>query len=247
MKEWQRHPFPTEEEVREWYDDPKCDFNLGFLCGAPSGLVAIDIDSAGGRTLLQAISHELAHVTWQYRTGKGSRILYRCSGAIGSVVVRRGREQLEILGDGRQSVLPPSMHPTGVRYEWVHGYTPLTLGRPADAPDWLLARVGQAIEISSDSRTHEINWQEMISNRIDKGTRDNTLTQLAGHLFAPQSLPPEEVYLWLSIINKERCKPPLPERDVRRIVKSISKRVDDEIEDFTDKYNITLEAVSGEV
>jgi hypothetical protein len=139
------------------------------------------------------------------------------------------------------------MHPTGVRYEWVHGYTPLTLGRPADAPDWLLARVGQAIEISSDSRTHEINWQEMISNRIDKGTRDNTLTQLAGHLFAPQSLPPEEVYLWLSIINKERCKPPLPERDVRRIVKSISKRVDDEIEDFTDKYNITLEAVSGEV
>lgn len=245
MKEWQHHPMPTETEVEEWYDDPKCRFNLGFLCGSHSNIVAIDIDSAESKRFLEEIASTSAFVTWQYITGNGSRILYRASGLVGSSIVKDGNRSLEILGDGRQTVAPPSIHPNGNSYEWVAGYNPKTLKRPASIPPWLSKLLTQRVEIDTQKSERE-GWKPLIVNDIHKGTRDNTLAQLAGHLLAPQSLPTEEVYEWLKLMNQVRCKPPLSDKDVQRIVNSISKREDSEdIKDLTN-HDVTYEELSGE-
>jgi len=226
MKGWQNHDTPTEEEVRGWYEDPKCRFNLGFLCGKRSFLIAIDVDSDDSLEMLREESGEAIWATWQYRTGRGFRILYRMPGGMDSAksyILTRGKVSLEILGDGRQSVLPPSLHPSGVNYEWIEGFSPKNFGEAAIAPDWLVKLGERVVSIGSGEERSE-DWSNTLKCDIPQGTRDTNLTRIAGHLFAPQCLPHQEVYEILLSLNKTRCKPPLPDSDIRKIVKSIGQR-----------------------
>ena len=241
MGGWQDHEQYTLDQWQEWIDYDS-DINIGFLTGAASGLLCLDIDEAEAEGILDECGIEGWRGTWRYETGRGFRLLFRYGQASSSTVISRGGTHFEVLGDGRQSVLPPSVHPNGRSYRWVEGLTPRD-GRPVDADGWFARLVTQDV-ITSDRE----DWTKNIQLAAQKGNRNNTLTRLAGHLLNPCPMPAEEAYIWLSLYNQHNCHPPLSDREIRSIITSISKKEaaaeaqrDREVREIMKQYGLTYD------
>ncbi len=143
---WQTAQPPTPGAVAGWLAAPHgLRANLGCLTGR--GLAWLDIDGEQGETDLRALLGPTPPPTWEYRRGAGSRrLVYRVDGMqrIPTVGGDAGHQGLRIMGDGGQCVLPPSLHASGQRYEWVPGRMPKD-GPPAAAPAALLERLKAAL------------------------------------------------------------------------------------------------------
>lgn len=122
--------------VRAWWRRWP-DANIGLATGRPSGVVVLDVDPRnGGDEALLALPPLPATV--ECLTGGGGRHVYfrwpgfevRCrSNAFGP--------GLDMKGDGGYVLLPPSVHPSGRRYEWELS-SHLDEVPIAAMPDWLL-------------------------------------------------------------------------------------------------------------
>lgn len=92
---------------------------LAGRTGAPSGVVAVDIDPRHGGQ----VNRELMPRTAYVRTGSnppGLHLDYRHPGVCVPNSVGRLGPGVDVRGDGGYVVLPPSVHPrTGRPYEWV--------------------------------------------------------------------------------------------------------------------------------
>lgn len=98
----------------------KPDDNIGGLWGEPSGwIVDVDLD---WDEAIDFASHFLPETfTYGRRTRPDSHYLFRCKGAEGyKRILKSGEVIVEIRSTGSQSVLPPSMHPDGERYQIDH-------------------------------------------------------------------------------------------------------------------------------
>ena len=219
LENWQNHGLVTPVQWETWKEEheyKKC--NIGFLTGSPSSIIAVDIDSKEGFDLFLEVSESTkAPETWSFRTAKGWRFCYRYCGRAKSLNVESDGSRFEILADKKQTVAPPSVHPSGTTYEWIKlpKYTEIAV-----APEWLIS-----IEPTSSSNIPG-PWEEIHEEEIavPAGNRNEFLTKLAGHLLAPSALPPNEVLIWLRLFNEKKCNPPLPENEIKTIVKSISRR-----------------------
>ena len=118
MKNWtdftKRHP--TIIELSRWMKWP--DAGVGVLLGGVSGIVALDYDEASPEQAV-AITAALGPSPVMKRGARGFTAFYRHSGEASQVWRRDGSTIVELLSTGRQTVLPPSIHPTGIRYEWM--------------------------------------------------------------------------------------------------------------------------------
>lgn len=226
MDGWQDHPQFSIGRWAEWVDYDSS-INIGVLCGQPSGLLLIDIDNDGALHEYLRLHKGRKERPWEFRTGKGKRYLFRHrqgTVARSTKLLSRSGDYLEILGDGRQSVLPPSCHPSGRNYEWVSGNTPRDY-RADEAPEW--AASGEAVQGDvAAGGPNETNWQDLVGSPIKEGGRNNTLAKLCGHLLAPQPLPPPEVRLWMNAYNIAFCKPKLSDEELNHIINSITRRED---------------------
>jgi hypothetical protein len=213
---------PEYEDVAGW-PELRHEFNVGFLCGSPSRLLCIDIDSEEGFEVLRQVSEEDTWETWQYETGNGRRILYRMPKGMefapSMKVTREDGAFFEILGDGRQSVLPPSLHVNGSRYKWLRGAEPKTVDEPAIVPDWLLLLQPQ---LTQDYE--EIDYEKTVATGTKEGARNETIARLVGHMLAPAPIPIKEVYGWMRLYSEHRCHPPLDDSELKTIISSIYRR-----------------------
>ncbi|KAF0194373.1 MAG: hypothetical protein FD169_1842 [Bacillota bacterium] len=145
QKNWQNNDIPTDNEINTMLKKyPTC--NMGLVTGVKSGVVALDIDGNGGEELLADLSCGNLPDTWEYKTpGGGRRLLYGLPQGASAYshrypVPNGNHEELALMGDGQQVVLPPSIHPNGEQYNWLRGHEPWEIDL-VDAPDWLLNRM----------------------------------------------------------------------------------------------------------
>jgi hypothetical protein len=105
-----------EHQVQAWWSLTP-DANVGLVPG-PSGLVIIDIDGPEGEE--HARSYGLHAIkTLSVTTGRAERgrhLYFRHPGFL--VSNRSLAPHLDVRGDKGYVLLPPSVHPTGRRYEW---------------------------------------------------------------------------------------------------------------------------------
>lgn len=204
-------------EIDVWYRRWP-DANVGIVTGAVSGLVVVDVDPRhGGLDSLAQIEREHGPLprTAEVATGGGGRHLY--FGHPGGTLHNRAglRPGLDVRADGGCVVAPPSVHPSGRRYEW--RIAPQH-ARLADLPAWLWAPAPPG-ERPSHSLAH---WRQLVREGVDEGARNATLASLAGHLLWHQvdaAVALELLIAW----NRMRCRPPLPDDEVARVVQSIAR------------------------
>jgi hypothetical protein len=192
------------------------DANVGIATGKKSNIVAIDIDlQHGGEETLRAMEECQGPLplTPETITGNGGRHVFFRYPAEGTIKNSAGKlgPGIDVRGEGGYVVAPPSIHTTGHRYTWEIEHLlediPLT-----GLPIWLLEQLLlPTIKPTADT-----------AHTIPKGSRNATLTSLAGTMRRP-GMTRSEVLAALEVVNRERCVPPLTVEEVCRIVDSISR------------------------
>ena len=207
------------DEIDRWFERWP-DANVGIVTGRISGLVVVDIDARhGGPDSVAALEarHGALPATVEVLTGGGGRHLYYAHP--GPVVPNRVAMHpgIDLRGDGGCVVAPPSVHPSGRRYEWVAGRDPDR--QPLAWPPVHFFGRGAAQALPGHSLSH---WRRLVREDIVPGQRNNTIASLTGHLLrhaVDVEVARELMLAW----NRSHCRPPLPDDEVAQVVASIAR------------------------
>lgn len=127
----------------------------------------------------------------------------------------RLRPDLEIrTGPGAQQVVPPSIHPSGVPYQWAMGTPERWIHRLPPAPeDWILSQ-SPSVALSGPGGT---GWDV-----IEEGGRDDFLIAVGGLLRA-KGMGVGGIRRALAAVNQAVCHPPKTAADIERIATSAGR------------------------
>ena len=221
--------------------------NVGIVTGEISNLIVLDVDPKhGGDDSLAELERRFGALpeTVEARTGGGGRHLYFAHpGGFAHVpekwmpVFRTGhapthevpnraglRQGIDLRGDGGYIVAPPSLHPSGQLYAWAPGRSPEEMA-PAALPRWLLfagAFAGSFAGNAPRARRSLADWRRLVEEGVPEGERNTTIASLTGHLLwhgVDSQVALELMLAW----NRLRCRPPLDDEEVARVVASITK------------------------
>lgn len=228
---WNTRATTTVAEFTKWYMRNKY-INIGLPLGQASGLVGIDIDGEHGEEMLAQWSGGDLPDTWEFSTGNGRRLLYRIPAGMKTKKFKSAGEgahqELAILCDGQQTVIPPSIHVNGTLYLWKTGRSPGTM-TIANAPDWVLVRIVEEVEEVEVDLENEppplkpIVKPEEWTTPVAEGQRNNQLTKLAGSLLG-RGHEPEKVLEELKKWNQKFCVPPLAEVEIEKMVSTLGAK-----------------------
>jgi len=119
IKNWQdfSYKLPPDHLMDEWIDR-FANSNIGIVLGSASGLVAFDMDCED-KNILDKIYKLVPLSPLEKKGKKGFTRFYRYDGEASQSINHEGIRIADFLSEGRQSVLPPSVHPeTKKPYVW---------------------------------------------------------------------------------------------------------------------------------
>jgi len=117
MGDWTRFSkrLPTDKELEYWYTFP--DAGIGVVLGPVSNLVCVDRDyDFKGQDALDAL---IPYSPIAKKGEKGWNRFYQYNGERSCSFDVGGARVLDVLAEGRQTVVPPTMHPSGCHYVWI--------------------------------------------------------------------------------------------------------------------------------
>lgn len=193
--DWKKyqHEAPTGDELANW---DSSNFNVCIVTGAASGIVVLAVDSPEAQMLVDSLK---LPPTPTVRTARGLHLYFKHSGYDVRNGVNIGGVKLDVRGDGGYVVGPGSLHPTGVRYDWIISPAEIDF---APFPEQLTALLNtkkkqqQTIAPSADSTTlvsTGINGLDrFLSDEFDeaqcqiaaatKGDRNDTLFKMSARM-----------------------------------------------------------------
>jgi hypothetical protein len=134
-------------------------------------------------------------------------------------------------GPGAQCAVPPSVHPSGRRYEW--------LGPPVDESSWWEIPPAPSDFLRGVKHVRASGGAvEGWSVVLEGEGRDNRMTSLAGFLHRYWRVADATLREILAAANQIVCVPPLPASALDRIARSVSR--------YKDAPVYTIEVVDGE-
>lgn len=204
-------------QIRDWWRETP-DANIGLWPGR-SNLLVIDIDGPEGEDTARALGI-LAEPTLIVTTGRpeGGRHLYFRHPGFNVSNCNIGRK-LDVRGDAGYVILPPSVHPSGKKYQALGKLTEIR-ELPPDALEAIRrAQLGILRSDEHRSAARDIALQETIGD----GERNNTLTRYAGRLLA-KGMTEEETLSLVSSMNRDKCSPALPQSEVNALVANIGAK-----------------------
>lgn len=211
----------NETTIRQWWTEhPSA--NIGIATGKPSGLLVVDVDPRhGGDEALHELEAQQGPLpdTVESQTGGGGRhILLSYPG----YVVKSGTNALgpglDVKSGGGYIVAPPSVHPSGRRYEWEASSHPDEV-EIAEAPAWMLAM------LKTEANGNSPKEPFAVPEKIHDGERNVTLYRLARSLKA-RGLSYAAILAALRAENVARCTPPLDDSEVEKIARHAHGQAD---------------------
>ena len=209
IKDWPTKASNDEGIIDQWFLEWP-DANIGVVTGAISGIFVLDIDPRNnGQETLEKLEQQhgrLPETLTSNTGGGGQHRLFKYPEGI-KIKSTKIPDGIDVQSDGKFIVLPPSIHSSGNKYEWVDDTTPI-----AEAPEWLVDLINKPKKVG-------VNPTDV--QKISLGERDDTLASMAGKLHS-QNLPKESISKILHHINETKCNPPLDAGQVDKIVDSIT-------------------------
>jgi hypothetical protein len=133
--EWGEFEHDKRTRARWWHADEHA--NASLLTGRRSGVVVGDVDPRHGGRLATLWERGWSRETVVARTGGGGYHVYAECPPGGLASVDAYAEGIELKADGKQVIIPPSLHIDHRRYRWVAGHSPRQIG-VARLPDAVL-------------------------------------------------------------------------------------------------------------
>jgi hypothetical protein len=202
----------SREELASALDGTKLNIAIALNQG---GLIDAECDTQEGEAALLVMFGGGIPPTPTWRSKRGLHRLFRrppglpekAKVEINGIEFRIGN------GRGALSVVPPSVHPDGPRYEWLQDLSIYEV-EPTELPEVVVARLRAPEPPPPQEPTPE--------GVIVEGQRNDALFQKACAL-RDMKLPQETVLTALLDLNRRLCKPPLEENEVRAIAESAAK------------------------
>lgn len=162
IKGWDQfcNRLPGEDELSLWEKD-YANLNIGLACGKASGVVALDIDT-DDIEIVNAFPK--SNIVKRGKKGE-TRFFKFVEGTISKAQQKTSSGLMlpvEVLSTGRQTALPPSIHPeTGKEYHWLTGVSLFD----EDLPEFPLIEVNRLMErFKKDS-----DWSVRFNQRNTSG------------------------------------------------------------------------------
>jgi len=221
---------PTEAEVSQWFTQNP-DANIGIVTGKLSNLCVFDIDSQEA----QEYADEQGGFpdTPKAKTGKGWH--YYMSYPDFEVRPSVNKElEIDIRAEGGLIVAPPSIHGSGVAYEWEEGRSfadidPASCNSVPWVIDYLkeiskkekpVQKKDNAVAITTPPAKNE--YAELLKNGCSQGSRNSSALKLVGHLFG-KNLADKMVWEMIKDWNTSKNTPPLDKSELKEIFNSVKK------------------------
>src|SRR5262249_13435052 len=205
------------ETIRQWWRQlPEA--NIGIATGTPSGIFVLDVDGIDAEGELRKLEdrHGALPPTVEVITARGRHIYFKMPDAPIRNSAGKLGPGLDIRATGGYVLAPPSIHPSGRRYEWSVDCASAI----ADAPAWLLQIIAAPANGNGKGTTPPSEWRDLVKG-VSEGARDCSLTKLTGYLLR-RHVDPFVTLELIRTFNATRCTPPLPDKDVERIVSSVA-------------------------
>lgn len=118
MSEWTRYSLrlPTEVELDHWQAWP--DAGIGLMTGPLSGVLAVDIDTEDP-VIIAKINQILPPSPVRKKGRKGYTAFYRFQGEQNASWRVGDKPVMDLLCEGRQTLMPGTIHPEGMTYLWL--------------------------------------------------------------------------------------------------------------------------------
>lgn len=119
MSDWSRYAerMPTELEIEHWESWPNA--GIGVILGRLSNITAIDKDYDIPNGGDDALTRIIPYSPCVKKGEKGWTRFFRFNGERSCSFDVNGVRVLDVLADGRQTVVPPTEHPSGCSYVWI--------------------------------------------------------------------------------------------------------------------------------
>lgn len=193
----------NEDMIRRWWANGSA---AGIATPTGGGLFVLDVDNEEALKALEAEYGPLPPTVEVVTPRPGRHVYLR-----GDVSNSRGAlpDGIDVRGTGGYVLLPPSPHPNGV-YEWRTAPDEEPI---APAPQWLLGLLNAA----------RMNGAApAIEGEIPAHQRNQTLASMAGTM-RRRGFHEAAIAAALLATNKDRCKPPLSDTEVRKIARSVAR------------------------
>ena len=179
-----------------------------------SDLIDVECDTDEAESNLQAMFGGQVPPTPTWRSKRGlHRLFRRPSGLPEKAVVKLDGIEFRIGNDkGALSIVPPSVHPDGPRYEWLAGLS-IHQVAPAELPPAIASRLEQAPKFANGANSANATPE---GEGIKEGDRNSSLFKIACKL-ARSGLTPASVEVALQSENLAQCRPPLESPKSRRL------------------------------
>ena len=205
----------TEEQLDKWSET--MEYNWAVVCGSISDLVVFDCDN---ESAVDWARDHLPHTPMVVKTGKGWHLYFRFPhGREAWLNKLNPRKQLgieaDVQRDGKYVVAPGSIHPSGSVY---------TL---KEFVDWSLVPEFTIFENGQSETPVDVDLANVRTTATDipQGGRNNALASFAGSLAHKRPrLSDQEILRQAWDWNVEFCKPPLPQAEFERTVRSIIEK-----------------------
>ena len=181
---------------------------VGVVTGKISNMVVLDVEHDCPYPIEELLKKYPTQLI--ARSGGGGYHLFYQYPVNQSRVSNRVRifEGADLRADGGFIVLPPTMHPSGSRYEWIKrgplGAFPIAL-----------------LDLQAQPKVQGDGWITEALRGVSEGGRNDTCARLAGYFFK-KGMNADIVEALLLDWN-ERNEPPLPVNEVRTTIKSIER------------------------
>ena len=191
-------------QIAAWIEEGRADHDIAIPTGLPTLTVIVDADTPKAYAQMVAAFGEPA-----VKTSRGGH-WYFAHLQDGKVTSQRFAPGLDCKADGGYVIVPPSRNRA-----WTSGVPDL-----GDLPR-LPKKLARALR-EERSRGGRTDCVGEIAGEIPDGARNGTLTSLAGTM-RRRGMGEAELFGALEVTNRQRCKPPLPEEEVRRICASVAR------------------------
>lgn len=197
---------------------------VGIVTGKISDLVVLDVDPKHGADpnhIYQTYPTPIVSLTGR----GGGHFFYQYPAHeeyVPNVVGKQDGKPTgyDIRADGGYVVAPPSLHPSGKRYEWISNSA-----MPVIMPSKLWGMVTSAIKPAPNGKaTSKEPWLADALKGVGEGARDDTCARLAGYYLSkgmPEDVVIEQLKMWNE--RNDQSGTPFTDRDIEKTVKSVAR------------------------
>lgn len=251
INEWNSQSTDNADVVNRWWEENP-HYNVGVHC-SKSGFFVIDIDprSGGPESFLKfeemvegALPPTVEAITGSYTSADGSdrrgrHIFYRCDDSESFVgnLNAMGLKGIDIKYNG-YVLINPSLHFSGVGYEWAPGHAPWEI-EMAEAPEELLAALRKRSRRTSYSLSEgdwswvesapSVDIEKILEEGIEEGSRAVDIYKVACALankYGTDDQSRQMIETMMIRFNSEKVRPPLNIEGTNGLLQHVHRAID---------------------